>query len=440
LKRPCAERQIPRLFFWAGLFLAVMIGCARANDLPAPSGPYSVGFRVFELRDPSRTNAPASTDAPRVLQAFIFYPSLHTSSLPRAYLPDAGLTVPAMARNFHYDAASLSDLRDARAHSVEDSLPAAGHFPIVFFSHGFRLYALQNTALLEDVASHGYVVIVLTHPGDSADFRLADGKVIRTFEPPQPEDAFSPAKKRMCCAADFADRVAAIAEYSRLLAPTRLGVSAVAWREDMLFALQSVYDGVVPRQVAEVLKQADLGAIAFTGMSFGGSIAAGACHQTSLCKAAINLDGGPYDTTLFNRPIQRPLLIVHSDWIDLPIEGSHYAPGFHPDDLQFERWTEAGTHPDIMCVRLKGTRHMALSDLSYLMRGPARQEALGNADPELSGQAISRLWLAFLDTHLKGRPRSAITQVLAHFGNLQGHDPQALRAWARRNQELIGAN
>jgi hypothetical protein len=343
-----------------------------------------------------------------------------------------------MARNFHYDVASLSDLRDARAHSVEDSLPAAGHFPIVFFSHGLRLYALQSTALLEDVASHGYVVIVLTHPGDAADFGLVDGKIIRTFEPPQPEDAFNPAKKRMCCAADFADRVAAIAEYSSLLAPTRLGVSAVAWREDMLFALQSVYDGVVPRRLADVLKQSDPGAIAFTGMSFGGSIAAGACHQTSLCKAAINLDGGPYDTTLFNRPIRRPLLIVHSDWIDLPIDGSHYAPGFHPDDLQFERWTEAGTHPDILCVRLKGTRHMALSDLSYLMRGPARREALGNADPELSGQAISRLWLAFLDTHLKGGPRGAIARVLAHFGNLQRHDPRALRAWARRNPQLTG--
>jgi predicted dienelactone hydrolase len=423
---------------WAGLFLAVTFGALRASELPAPSGPYPVGFRAFELHDPSRTNAPAATDAPRTLQAFLFYPSLHTSNPARAYLSDADLTVAAMARNFHYDAASLSDLREARAHSVKDSPPAPGRFPVVFFSHGFRLYALQSTALLEDVASHGYVVIVLTHPGDAADFRLADGRVVRTFEPPQPENAFNPAKQRLCCAADFADRVAAIPEYSRLLAPTRLGVSAIAWREDLLFALQSINDNIVPPQIAEVLKQADPNAVALTGMSFGGSVAAGACHLTSLCKAAINLDGGPYDTTLFNRPIRRPLLIVHSDWIDLPIQGSRYAPGFHPDDLQFERWTEAGTDPDILCVRLEGIRHMALSDLPYLMRGPGREAALGNAAPERSGEALSRLWLAFLDTYLKGQPRSAITQVLARFGNLQRHDPQALRAWARQNPDLAG--
>jgi predicted dienelactone hydrolase len=417
----------------------MLISNARAANLPAPSGPYLVGFREFELRDPSRTNSPASADSPRTLQAFIFYPSRPTSAPARVYLSDADVAVPAMARNFHYDPAALSQLRNARAHSVADAQPVAGRFPIVFFSHGFRLYALQNTALLEDVASHGYVVIVLTHPGDSADFRLADGTIIRTFEPAQPQDAFMSAKRRMCCAADIADRVGAIAEYSRLLAPTRLGQSAVAWREDILFALQCVYDGVVPRRIAEILEQADLSAIALTGMSFGGSVAAGACHQTTLCKAAINLDGGPYDTTFFNRPIRRPLLIVHSDWIDLPLDGSRYAPGFHPDDLQFERWTEAGTDPDILCVRLSGIRHMALSDLSYLMSGRTRAAALGNADPGLSGEALSHLCVAFLDAHLKGRPRGALTQVLKHFGNLQRHDPEALRAWARRNHPLAGS-
>jgi acetyl esterase/lipase len=407
-----------------------------ANDLPAPSGRYPVGYRAFELKDPSRTNAPASADAPRTLQAFAFYPSVQTSSPLRAYLPDSELAITAMARNFRYDAASLSGLRHAHAHSVEDSPPASGHFPVVFFSHGFRLYGLQSTALLEEVASHGYVVIVLTHPGDAADYRLADGRVIRTFEPPQLENAFNPAKERMCCAVDIADRVAAIADYSRLLAPTRLGASAVAWREDMLFALQSIRDGTVPRPIEEVLKQTNPSAIAFTGMSFGGSVSASACHQTSLCKAAINLDGGPYDTTLFNQPIERPLLIVHSDWIDLPLEGARYAPGFHPVDLQFERWTEAGTHPDILSVRMKGIRHMALSDLEYLMEGPGREAALGTEDPHLSGEALSRLFVAFLDVHLKGRPRSAITRVLTQFGNLERHDPRALREWARQHTDL----
>jgi hypothetical protein len=41
------------------------------------------------------------------------------------------------------------------------------------------------------------------------------------------------------------------------------------------------------------------------------------------------------------------------------------------------------------------------------MRGDSREDALGNADPGRSGEAISRLWLAFLDTYLKGRPSKA---------------------------------
>ena len=79
---------------------------------------------------------------------------------------------------------------------------------------------------------------------------------------------------------------------------------------------------------------------------------------------------------------------------------------------------------------------MALSDLSYLMHGDGRVDALGNADPQRSGAAISRLWLAFLDTYLKGRPHMAVTRVLAHFSNLERHDPGDLRDWARKNPDL----
>lgn len=430
-----------RAFLLAGLFFAATPGISHAGDLPSPTGRYPVGLRAFELHDPSRTNAPASREAPRAIASYIFYPAAPGAKAGRSYITDADILIPSMARNFHYDVESLARLRDARAHSAENAAPAPGHFPVVFFSHGLPLYALQSTTLLEEVASHGYVVVAITHPGDAVDHKLADGRIIPTIEL-QTKQAYSPAKQRMNYADNFADRVAAVPEYSRLLAPTRIGESAVAWRQDALFALQSVEDGAVPAPVADVLRrQADLKKVAMTGMSFGGDVAAGACHATPVCKAAINLDGGPYDTTLFNRALDRPLLMVMSDWIDLPLDSHPFPEGYHPDDLQFERWTDAGLSPDIFRVRIKNIRHMALSDLPYLMQGPGREAALGTADPQSTGAALSHLVLAFLDTYLKGAPRSGVVHVLARYSDILGrHDPKALRDWARKNPTLAVQN
>jgi predicted dienelactone hydrolase len=302
------------------------------------------------------------------------------------------------------------------------------------------LYALQSTALLEEIASHGYIVVSITHPGDAVDHKLADGRVIPTIALATKQAPYAAAKQRMNYADNFADRVAAVAEYSRLLPATRIGESAVAWREDALFALQSVEDGAVPAPVAEVLRQANLKKVAMTGMSFGGDVAAGACHATPICTAAINMDGGPYDTTLFNRALNRPFLMVMSDWLSLPVDNHSFPKGYHPDDLQFERWSDAGLTPDVVRVRIRNIRHMALTDLPYLMQDPGREAALGTADPQRSGAALSHIFLAFLDTYLKGAPRSAITHVLTQYADTADvHDPAALRDWARKNPALAAS-
>src|ERR1700750_1386246 len=140
-----------RTLFLAGLFLAATLGAVQANGLPAPTGRYPVGFRTFELKDTSRVNAPASREAPRVIASYIFYPAVAGANADRAYIADPDLLIPSMARNFHLNEQSLAPWREARAHSAPDAAPAKGHFPVVIFSHGLPVYALQSTALIEEI-------------------------------------------------------------------------------------------------------------------------------------------------------------------------------------------------------------------------------------------------------------------------------------------------
>ena len=50
---------------------------------------------------------------------------------------------------------------------------------MVLFSPGLAGVRSQNTAWAQELASHGYVVVALDHPYDSAAVVLADGRAPR---------------------------------------------------------------------------------------------------------------------------------------------------------------------------------------------------------------------------------------------------------------------
>lgn len=62
-------------------------------------------------------------------------------------------------------------------HSYKDATPlmAQEKFPLLLFAHGMSLYSRQNTFQLEELASHGYVVVALNFTGDAATTVFPDG-------------------------------------------------------------------------------------------------------------------------------------------------------------------------------------------------------------------------------------------------------------------------
>src|SRR5262245_41191275 len=151
-------------------------------ELPAPNGPHAIGTRQFELTDTSRTGVlEDSADTPRRILVRAWYPATNTTDLPtRPYLTadevrdraiavfeDFGLPEPQlMYRHFQH----------VRTHShVDAPLAGANPLPVIVFSHGYWCWLGQNTALMEQLASHGYLVFSIGHPHDAGTMTFADG-------------------------------------------------------------------------------------------------------------------------------------------------------------------------------------------------------------------------------------------------------------------------
>lgn len=442
-----------RLTFTA-LALATWSVAAMASPpaLPAADGPYAVGVRTFAFVDATRTldgdavdgrprtgDAPAS--GPRRLPAIAWYPAERGASGDAPYLAGeaATVTLPAIARNFGYAPEDLQAMRTLRMAVHADARPArvARGFPVVVFSHGFFLYPQQNSALAARLASHGYIVVSIAHPGDAADLPLADGRIAPTRLAVEGDDPrFAEALNVLVTGQDLAVRREALATYATTLPATRIGRSFAQWRDDTLAVAHAIVDGNEPEALRMVLASADRRRLAFAGMSFGGATSATSCRLVDACRAAVNLDGQNFDPALYDGAVERPLLLMLSDWTQFSLfPGQPKDADFSPNDLAYAPWREAGQDTDVLRVRLGGTRHLGFTDFVSLLQGPKRDERVGDIDAGEATAAIGDLVLAFLDTHVRESDgdgaRDGIEHAIARHPALTRHVPTRVRAWVQ---------
>jgi predicted dienelactone hydrolase len=408
---------------------------AAGRSLPAPDGEYAVGMRRFELTD-AKHHGVLSNDPQeiRVLPGYVWYPANKSVRGTRPYLTpaEAAIQGPSMARNFDYDETELKDLDQVIAHSVEDAPPASGPaFPILIFSHGYECYPAQNTALLERLASHGYIVVSIAHPHDSIDLQLSNGTVLKTEHPVARNPEYAALRRTLASGPNHDARTAAIAGYAEAFSKDSLGSSLAAWRDDTVFTARAIVERDVPANLMPVIKRGDVRRLGFIGMSFGGATSAATCRLVPQCRVVINLDGGNYDPTLFNASIDRPMLLMMSDWVNLPLPGRPNDPSFHLNDYAYEPWLRAGLDPDVVRVRLEGIRHMGYTDLILLMRGANHEAQFGTISPDVAVEAIGAASLAFLNQHLNGGDRGRLDAILKSSSVLRLHSPASVREWAR---------
>jgi hypothetical protein len=143
---------------------SAVAGPARLT-LPPPTGPFPVGTVALHLADAARADPVTGPGHPRELMVSLWYPTRDVRHHPRAPWLPAGVTRTLLAdAGFPPDAAAAPL---TAGHLGAPVLRVGGRLPVVVYSHGADGHRANNTIAVQELASHGYLVITVDHVYDA---------------------------------------------------------------------------------------------------------------------------------------------------------------------------------------------------------------------------------------------------------------------------------
>ena len=377
-------RSKRRLIKLAGLLAAIGVLVAliallvavllrnRSVTLPAPTGPYAVGRMLTEWTDTARPETLGPTAGqPRVLTVWLWYPAdPPPDSAPAVYLPPAW----ARARDRTHGIGSIlfQSTQAIHAHAVADA-PVSGAqpaYPVLIFEPGLGPTVSDYTTLLEDLASHGYIVIAVNPTYSSAAVMLADGHIVEQ------------------------SAAGGIPDNASVTESAQIGSRLVqVWAGDMIFAMDQA-QRLNTDPDSPFAGRLDLTRIGVFGHSFGGAAAAQACHLDARCTAGIDLDGYPYGD-IVQTGLPQPFMFVWSAGSDP--NDPHDQQARQDIDAIYTRLTTGYQ------ITIWNTRHFNFTDNAVEFAPLFKLLGLLGSIDGARGLTISRAAvLAFFDTTLNG--------------------------------------
>jgi hypothetical protein len=378
-------------------------------SLPKPTGPYAIGRTTLHLIDDERPD-PWTPGQARELMATVTYPARHVERYPRSRWFSRAVAEDLEA-SLAQPPTSLTpgsvDLVRARARSRAEAPVArpsgrrARGWPVVLFSPGGGASREQNTAHIEDLASHGYAVVSFDHTYEAPVVEFPDGRVARQVPELLSADpkVLSVVFKRMIDA-----RVADTRFVLDRLAELDRGRNPDAGRRRLPSGLRGALD---------------LSRLGMFGYSYGGYTAGEAMVGDRRIDAGVNLDGTmahgfglsedwPYAPgEVVRRGLDRPFMLFGNE------NHNHLAPGGFPDggDPSWrDFWTnQRGPKLDLT---LRRSEHGSFSDLQIAAPQFVRalglppgtfEPSVGTVDPDRSIAAQRAYIDAFFDLYLRHR-------------------------------------
>ncbi|MFN8494608.1 MAG: hypothetical protein U0350_43810 [Caldilineaceae bacterium] len=342
--------------------------------LPAPTGPYPIGRTVYDWVDEARPEIfNKNLASKRELMALVWYPATQQPGLKLAdYLPLSW----AEAREADWGIAAwlMQRPQAMRTHALADATVATSQprYPVLIFMPGLGPLAADYTAVIEDLASHGYVIVALTPTYSASVVVFADGRVVKAV----PE-------------AGIPDDVATVSEEKRWgdhLMQT--------WAADALFGLNQA-EKLNSDPKSEFFNRLDLTRVGFLGHSFGGATAAQACRLDPRCKAGVNWDGYPYGDVV-EVGLKQPFMFIWSETTDQ--QDQFYQQAARDIQAIYGKLPNGGYQ-----LTIRGARHFNFTDLAVLYAPVIRLMGLtGKIDGERGWRITSAYTVAFFDQYLKG--------------------------------------
>jgi dienelactone hydrolase len=361
--------------------LVELSGVHDASFLPAVTGSYGIGVRTMHLIDTSRPEnfTTDSTDV-REMMIQLWYPTETTTLGKRTEYMDYPtfqwlkkrspiplITIPNNAYLY------------VRPHGHNETMVAEGMFPVVIFSPGYDGVYQIYTSFIEDLASHGFVVVSINHPYVSGITVFPDGRTVGLAEVPTDP--------------------AAQAAFFNMSLRTIVG--------DAKFTLDTI--SAMNTTDPDFSGHFDLSRIGMYGHSFGGANTATCCYEDSRFRAGLTLDGVFY-RQFIPGSITVPMLFMFAE------------ARLTNDSTIAYLWNH--TSNDTFKMSIQGSTHYAFTDVGLLLSHlvpliPPRLLLFGSIPPKRMVNITKTYVTTFFEVCFKGEPLENLLNLTSQFDEVQ---------------------
>lgn len=392
----------------AGLVVGMAAGIGTVLpvfQLPQPSGLYAIGTVTYHWMDRSRAEILTHrTDDRRELVVQVWYPARSEWPVDRApYVPDAGPLTSALGRVFGIPGIALRGIGLVESHAVE-AAPVArpGRFPVLLFLEGLGGFRQMNSFQVEELVSHGYVVVGVDQPYAAAS-------------------VIFPGDRR--AEMSSLDRMRSLVRQSYLPADSPpvldgqdLPDGVVPYlAQDVSFVLDKLETLDVADPAGMLTGNLDLARVGAFGCSLGGIVAADAGRVDTRIKALLLMDA-PVPVRTVEAGLGQPTM-----WITRPVGAMRderaRSGGWSEDEIRAHHLSMRSTFDSLRApgyfIQIPHTSHLDFTDVPLWSPVFAWLGFTGPANGELVHRIINDYSLAFFDRHLAGAP-DRLLEGLAH--------------------------
>ena len=363
---------------------------------PKPTGPYGIGTVTYDWVDTSRRELfTTDLNAHRELMVQVWYPAKNDPSLPRApYIQDADAVTSALARLTHYPGFLFSHFKYVTTHAAA-SAPMPDHpsiYPVLIYLTGLDGFRALNTFQIEELVSHGYVVVGIDQPGAVALVQYPDGRQISGW----PKAEIDPLLMQ-----SVEPKPEAPAIYGEALPDGIIPYFAqdVSFTLDQLSAINtSDPDHILTGRL-------DLGQVGTFGISLGGMVAAEACLKDPRVKACLIMDVW-MTADVVQSGLQQPTMFITRDADTMRLERQR-SGGWTEKDISLTLTTMRDVYDHLVndgyYLQIPTMFHLNFTDTPEWLPITSQLGITGPIDGQRGFDILNAYSLAFFDRYLKGQ-------------------------------------
>ena len=376
---------------------------------PHPTGSYEIGTLTYHWVDESRHEKfTANLSDRRELIVQIWYPAKRGSTTPKMpYIQSADIVMGNFARILHKPQSIFRNFKFITTNATPFAAMAETEpsYPVLLFLEGAAGFRQMNNFQVEELVSHGYVVVAVDQPGTAAAVVFPDGHQIAGLPIQQMQSLIRPSYME--------------SQDKAVLNGVELNESSIIpyLTQDVIFVLNQLIDlnRSDPNKILN--DHLDMYHVGAFGISLGGIVVGEACLLEPRLKACIMMDA-PMPTDVVQVGLSRPSMWMTRDADSMRLERKR--SGGWPENeinahLKSMRAAFEGNQSVSYFLQLPGTFHSNFTDVPLWSPLVTWLGITGPMDGGRAHDIINAYSLSFFDRHLRGFPASRLQALSTQF-------------------------